>query len=153
MLVYTLHHLITPVLYTMNRLLFIMCAAVLLAGTALAGGIRDGSLTAYSTGGSIVVSWTSEDESGVVGYVIERRAINSNVWISLVDPYERARGVGWRYRIEDRSAFRTADNVYQYQITQVFGDGHRGDPYKTVVTHNNISGVRRTWGSIKAMFR
>jgi len=52
----------------------------------------------------------------------------------------------------DETAFRTTGTFYKYRITAVYSSGARSDPYEIGVSHT-VSSVRRTWGSIKAMFR
>jgi hypothetical protein len=116
---------------------------------ALAGGIRDGSLTAYSNGSTITIRWVSEDETGTTGYVIERKAGIDGAFIRLTETPVALKGSGASYEFVDNTAFRTTDSFYQYRITAV---GSGADPYYVSVNHR-VSGVRRTWGSIKAMFR
>jgi hypothetical protein len=119
-----------------------------LPALALAGGIRDGSLSAYSNGTSIVVRWVSDDEAGVIGYMVERKAGRDGIFIPLTSPPLRAQGGGASYEYIDNSAFRVTDNVYQYRITAL---GINAVYYVSV--QHSVSSVRRTWGSIKAMFR
>jgi hypothetical protein len=126
----------------------LLLAAVLAAGSAYAGGIRDGSLSAFSNGTNILVRWVSEDESGISGYVVERKAGTDGPFIRLTEPAILPRGNGSSYEFVDNSAFRTTDNFYQYRITAV---GVNAVYYVSV--NHSVSSVRRTWGSIKAMFR
>lgn len=114
---------------------------------AFAGGIRDGSLSAYSNGTNIIVRWVSDDETGVTGYTIERKAGGSSMFVRLTDPLA-PKGGGSVYEFVDNSAFRTTDNFYQYRITAL---GVNAVYYVSV--NHSVSSVRRTWGSIKAMFR
>jgi hypothetical protein len=136
----------------MNRRIILLAVVIVCTALALAGGLGLTNVTASSNGSTITVRWSSGDETGVVGYAVERRALSSTLWVPLVQPYQVAAGNDHEYSFEDKTAFRVTDNVYYYQITQVYADGHKGDPYRTVVSHN-VSGIRRTWGSIKAMFR
>lgn len=126
----------------------LLVSVVALAGTP----IKDGSISAYSNGTNIVVRWISDDESGMVGYQLERRAVGAGAFIPLIMPYLAVKGSGATYEFLDNSAFRTSDNVYQYQITPVYADNRPVTPYLVSVRHS-VSSVRRTWGSIKAMFR
>jgi hypothetical protein len=137
----------------MARFLVVFVVLVSLAALAFAGtGIKDGSISAYSNGTNIIVRWISDDESGLLGYELGRRVIGAQTFVPLVSPYIPAKGNGASYDFLDNSAFRTDDNVYQYQITPVYADHRSVTPYLVSVRHN-VSSVRRTWGSIKAMFR
>ena len=136
----------------MNRRYWLLVLLVVCAVVAFAGAPGLMNVSASSNGSTITLRWTSGDETGVVGYAIERRALSSSVWVPLVQPYKGVEGNDHEYFLEDKTAFRVTDNIYYYQISQVYADGRKGDPYRTVVSHS-VSGIRRTWGSIKAMFR
>jgi hypothetical protein len=133
---------------TSSRLLGIVAALLVLSQGALAGGIRDGSLSAFSNGSGIVVRWVSEDERDVEGYMVERKAGADGPFVQLTFPFVSCKGTGANYEFVDNSAFRVTDNFYQYKVTLV----GNGTTYYVTVNHR-VSSVRRTWGSIKAMFR
>jgi hypothetical protein len=113
---------------------------------AVAGGIRDGSLSASSNGSTIVVRWTSDDETSVTGFIIERKAGMDGPFVQLAALSTRGNGAAYEY--VDNSAFRTTDTIYQYRITAV---GTSAVYYVSV--RHIVNDVKRTWGSIKAMFR
>ncbi len=115
---------------------------------AIGGAIRDGTLSAFSNGTNIIVRWISEYAQGVTGYRIERKAGMNGPFVVLTDPHIMPKGSGQTYEFIDITAFRGTDNFYQYRITAV----GTNNVYLTTVTHN-VSSVKRTWGSIKAMFR
>ena len=122
---------------------------LLSASLALGGAIRDGSLSAYSNGSTITVRWVSEDETTTTGFIVERKAGFDGVFIPLTEVAIAPRGSGASYEFVDNTAFRATGSFYVYRITAV-GSGLA--PYEVSVRHS-VSGVRRTWGSIKAMFR
>jgi hypothetical protein len=130
-------------------------ALCILAATsvALAGVIRDGSLVAKSNGSDIVVRWTSDSERGVIGYRIERRAgAEGSPFVLLTLPEISPRGDGVFYEFIDNAVFRTMGNAYVYRVTAITSDNSTAS-YTVTVVHDGVSSVRRTWGSIKAMFR
>jgi hypothetical protein len=53
----------------------------------------------------------------------------------------------------DNNAFRKTTTVYDYRIKVDFGGGQPSAYAGPVYVVQTVSGVRRTWGSIKAMFR
>jgi len=132
----------------MSRAMLVVLFISVLVACANAGGIKDGTLSAYSNGSSIVVRWVSDDERDVRGYMVERRAGVDGPFIQLTDPLLAPRGNGASYEYVDESVFRVNDNLYQYRVTCVGS----GVTYYVTVNHR-VSSVRRTWGSIKAMFR
>jgi hypothetical protein len=133
----------------MSRAIAAVLLMCVLAASAYAGGIKSETLTAYSNGSSIVVRWVSDDEQGLQGYKIERRADGRGSFVQLTDSYIVPRGNGSSYEFVDNSVFRVTDSYYVYCVTAV---GSASEPCYVTVRHST-RGVRRTWGSIKAMFR
>lgn len=57
------------------------------------------------------------------------------------------------YVYEDTSVFRQTENTFYYRIKIIDKDGTESLFSEVVSVTPSISGVRHTWGSIKAMFR
>ncbi|MBN1155632.1 hypothetical protein JXB12_12010 [candidate division KSB1 bacterium] len=57
------------------------------------------------------------------------------------------------YEYIDRSVFRATDNTFYYRIKIVDKNGSESLYSETIAVTASVSGVRHTWGSIKAMFR
>lgn len=128
--------------------IFVLLA--LCASLALAGAIKENSLSGTSNGNAITIRWLSEDETGVLRFELERKAgLNGQFFLlSTVVP----KGSGSAYEYVDESAFRTTENLYQYRVKVVFSNGSSVD-YGPITVSHKTSDVKRTWGSIKAMFR
>jgi len=118
--------------------------------TAYAGPIRDGSLNAKSSGTGVYVWWYSNDETNVARYEIWRSSGVNGQFIKIGQKVTK--GNGEYYDFQDDTAFKLTDNFYQYRVRVVFFDSSVIDTPPVGVVHN-VSSVRRTWGSIKAMFR
>jgi hypothetical protein len=119
---------------------------------AYAGEIREGSLSANSNGTNITIRWVSENETGVARFEIERKSGVNGSFISLAPI--ALRGDNSVYEYLDDSAFRVfTESIYQYQIKVVFVNGSAPVIYGPITVRHDVSSVRRTWGSIKAMFR
>lgn len=139
--------------YTMTRHCFLLVVVLLLFSSAsLAGVIDPQSLRADDVSNGILLHWNSVDESSVAAYTIERKAGMTGPWVPVISRYT-AKGNGQVYEIPDETAFRTSDTAYQYHITAVNRTGGVVADYYVTATKKSISSVRRTWGSIKAMFR
>lgn len=133
-----------------KRFLPILVCLVTVSNLVLCEVIREGSLSASSNGNDITIRWQSEDESGVLRYEIERKAGMNGQFLFLVQiPLQ---GNNSSYTYVDDSAFRTLESIYQYRVKVSFGNGTAAYYGPITVTHS-VSSVRRTWGSIKAMFR
>ncbi len=122
----------------------------LFAGIADAGSIRDGSLLAKSDGNNVTVQWGTGDESTILGFEVERRSGTSGEFVAIADIQKK--GSNSFYEFVDKSAFKTTGTIYQYRIKILLKQGN--SEYSSIVTvSHNVSSVKRTWGSLKAMFR
>ncbi len=133
-----------------NRLLILGLTLVLAVAVVFGGAIRDGSLSGTSDGSNITIRWFSEDETGVLRYELERSAGTTGQFF-LLSPIA-LKGNNASYEYVDDTAFRISESVYQYRIKVIFASGSVAY-YGPITVQHAVSSVRRTWGSIKAMFR
>jgi hypothetical protein len=124
--------------------------ALTFTGIVTAGVIK-GQPSAKSDGSSVTIHWDSDDETGIVGYEIAREVGYGGQYAVLLPMY-KAKGSNQPYDFVDETAFRTTGTFYKYRITGMYASGARSDPYEVGVNHT-VNTVRKTWGSIKAMFR
>lgn len=114
-----------------------------------AGVIFTGSgFIVRSQNGNVVITWQTSSETNLKHFVIERKNVRGS-WIELVtiDPRQDK-----TYEYVDQTAFKTSDAVYIYRLKIVDNDGTVSYSDERAVAHN-VSSVKRTWGSIKALFR
>lgn len=106
--------------------------------------------TARTSGDYIVVQWKSGDESGVKEYQIWRSGGQGAMFAQVSTVYPK--GNNSNYEFVDRSVFKSEASVYYYKIVVVFTDNSQS--HSSICTVSYLSSTaRRTWGSIKAMFR
>jgi hypothetical protein len=135
----------------LKRLSFPLIGLLLGVTTAWSSGpLKDGSLSAESDGSIITVRWMSEDEIGLVSFELERKAgLNGQFFLlTTLSP----RGDNSSYEFKDDTALRVVESIYEYRVKAVMSDGSSVYSPEVTVIHT-VSSVRRTWGSIKAMFR
>jgi len=109
--------------------------------------------------GHVTVRWQTEDESDVSRFEVYRAQIVGGMTpgpgdFSKVSPNEGipSKGNNQSYEFTDKSVFKSASNVFAYKVRVVFQNGTYSDSEITrTATTTNIG--RRTWGSIKALFR
>ncbi len=126
-------------------------AAVFLAVSVFGGVVKEGSLNGRSDGSTITIRWLSEDETGVAKYVLERKAGVNGSFIPLAEIQPRGNNESYEY--VDDTAFRISESIYQYRLKVVFVNSSAPIYYGPITVSHRTSDVRRTWGSIKAMFR
>ncbi|MGE5681893.1 MAG: hypothetical protein ACM34K_13520 [Bacillota bacterium] len=112
------------------------------------------SFQVKSENDNIVLEWSTKDEIDLDYYAVERRTPQSE-WSRLPEKiYPNGSNF---YRYIDRSAYKTTDNFYIYRIAIINRTSSEGiketHSSEVSVRHHDVSGVKRTWGSIKAMFR
>ncbi len=135
----------------MKRLRSVVVLLVL-AGLALGSDIiRQGTLNAYSNGANIIVQWGTTDESQVAHFYVQR-STSSNDGFQDISSAITPKGSYSTYEFTDYSAFKTTASIYFYKIRIEGKDGSSSFSDVKSVTHS-VSSVRRTWGSLKAMFR
>lgn len=129
---------------------FLVVVSLVLITSIAVGVIIKDRPVAYSNGSDIILQWATVDESSVQRFEVLRRAGTAGdfVSIALVDK----KGDNSAYVYEDRSVFKIESGIYQYKIRVI--TGQTPAPETEIVTVSHVSSTaRRTWGSIKAMFR
>jgi hypothetical protein len=122
---------------------------VLLAVTALYAGAYLEYFQGRSEGDDIRLEWKTGEEVNLQNFKIERKTPqNSFVEIATVQP----KGNNSYYSYLDQSAYKMSGLIFIYRLKIVDTNGQASYSNEVTVSHN-VSGVKRTWGSIKAMFR
>lgn len=132
------------------RYLLLLSALVSVFALTFAVVIKDKPV-AYSSGGDIVLRWSTVDETGVQRFDILRRAGTTGDF-AVIGSIDQLKGNNSTYEYIDRSVFKISSGIYQYKILII--NGQAPPPETDVVTVSHVSSAaKRTWGSIKAMFR
>jgi len=97
----------------------------------------------------VFLEWKSREESAVKEYVIERKSLNSDyIPLATIQP----KGNNSYYTFIDETAFKSLGSIYYYRLKIVDYNGSVSYSNEISIFHS-VSSVKRTWGSIKAMFR
>lgn len=101
------------------------------------------------------VTWKTADETGVSHFVVARSEWQREDWgPEEVVATVNAKGSGSTYLVEDTRIFKTADRTLRYEIKAVNSQGAVLEIGKPPLRIAGVtSAAKRTWGSIKAMFR
>ena len=101
----------------------------------------------------VLVEWKTNEEAGTVKFEIERSSDTPDNF-SYIN-YKNAAGNNSYYSYQDNSVDfsggRTT-SIYYYRLKCIDGNGNYTYTSHITVSHT-VSGIRSTWGSIKAIFR
>ncbi len=121
---------------------------IILSALITYAGVNLLKFSVRSQNGNVIVSWQTVTETNLNHFVVERKTINGSfIVLGNVSPRSDK-----NYEYVDQSAFKTSDQLYVYRLKIVDNDGSVSYSEEKAVAHN-VSSVKRTWGSIKALFR
>lgn len=128
---------------------YLLYIIILLAVTVIYAGAFLEYFQGRSEGEDIKLEWKTGEEVNLQDFKIERKTPqNSFVEIGTVQP----KGSNSYYSYLDQSAYKMSGLIFIYRLKIVDTNGQASYSGEVTVSHN-VSGVKRTWGSIKAMFR
>lgn len=134
----------------MRSLLTIILGLFFCLSVGRAEVIKSGSFQANSDGVNVTLHWISDDEANVAQYEIERRSGTDGAFVTLGSVDVKGSSL---YEFVDNTAFKKTATLYQYRIKIVYSNGTPPTYSNNLTVSHTVSGVRRTWGSIKSMFR
>ncbi len=107
--------------------------------------------TATPSSSSVLIEWVTKSEAGITRFAVMRSTND-------VDFFEigsvSSRGVGTRYSFADNNVVFKDSQTFFYKLRAVNSVGETAaETDQSLIVHPNISGIYRTWGAIKAMFR
>ncbi|MCX7797431.1 MAG: hypothetical protein N2249_02265 [Melioribacter sp.] len=130
----------------MNKIKSILLAS--LVATVLYAGAQLIYFTASSKDGNVILEWKTSSETNLDYFVVERANATGNfIPIARIEPRPDR-----TYEFIDQTAFKALDAIYVYRLKIVDKDGTVSYSAAVSVAHS-VSSVKRTWGSIKALFR
>lgn len=132
----------------MKKTYTIISIILLIVTSVFAGALLD-YFHAQNDGDNILLEWKTTTENNLSNFVIQRRTPDSQFFdLAQVNP----KGNNSVYSYLDQGAYKMAELVFVYRLKIVDNDGSLSYSSEVSVSPD-ISGVKRTWGSIKAMFR
>lgn len=132
----------------MKNRIAIIFSFILIISTAFAGALLD-YFHAQTEGENVKLEWKTTTEVNLANFIIERKTPDTQfIELATVNP----KGSNSVYTYTDQSAYKMTNPIFIYRLKIVDNDGSYAYSSEVSVSPN-ISGVKRTWGSIKAMFR
>jgi hypothetical protein len=99
--------------------------------------------------GTILINWTIGSENGVDHYIVSRSTSINGTFTPL--DYKPPKGT--LYFIDKSDLFKTTGKYFCYTVTAVGSGESQTSSVMGLVYDSPSSTAKRTWGSIKAMFR
>ncbi len=132
----------------MKLLLTKVLVVLAFISTVFAGAFID-YFQARSENENVRLEWKTGSEENLKNFVIERKTSQSSFTdIATIEP----KGDNSIYTYIDESAYKSNDLIFVYRLRIVENNSQYTHSSQVSVS-TNISGFKRTWGSIKAMFR
>ncbi|MFO7526101.1 MAG: hypothetical protein R6W68_11685 [Ignavibacteriaceae bacterium] len=104
---------------------------------------------ARSEGDDVLLEWKTGEELNLQKFAVERKTPQSGyAEIATINP----KGSNSFYSYVDKNAYKTTELLFNYRLKIVDNNNLASYSHEVTVSHN-VSGVPRTWGSIKALFR
>jgi hypothetical protein len=117
------------------------------AGTAL---LIFSECSATPTNNRVTITWVTKSEAGVSRFLI-MRSMDDKTFSEIGSV--PARGTAGNYSFTDANVVFKETQTFFYKIRAVRRDNSQVEESGSLLVNPNISGIFRTWGAIKAMFR
>jgi hypothetical protein len=106
-----------------------------------------------SGSGNIIVTWECDFNSNIAHFDIYRSTSAGDVGqLANTDGILPNQDKTRSYKYEDKTLFKISGGIFYYQVKIVYADGSSVFSSSIAVSFTS-STTKRTWGSIKAMFR
>jgi len=99
----------------------------------------------------VTISWLTKDESNVKYFVVMRSNDNKATFSSIAQINKK--GPGYDYRYVDENVFFKSSGLVVYRIDAISSNGSTVEATGTMDVRPNLTGIFKTWGAIKAIFR
>jgi len=118
-------------------------------------GIRITEFHGRRESNTVVLEWTTVEESNIKKFTIERTTeINSANWISVGSIEAKGESSEQQlYSFRDSNIFKTSNQANFYYRLGVVDSNDIITYHDVIVSISANSGIKHTWGSLKAMFR
>jgi len=106
--------------------------------------------SATPSNNSVIIEWITKSESGVSQFVILRSIDDQNFFeIGKVSSVK----AGNSYSFTDDNVLFKDSQTFFYKLKAVRSDASSIEETQSLIVHPNISGIYRTWGAIKELFK
>jgi len=133
----------------MKNTITILVSVFLVASLAFANFVFL-EYSANPSNNNVVIEWVTKSESGVAKFIILRSTDDQN-FIEIGSLI--AEKAGYNYSFTDDNVLFKDSQTFFYKIRAVRTDNSVIEETQSLIVHPNISGIYRTWGAIKELFK
>jgi fibronectin type 3 domain-containing protein len=130
--------------YRKFTILILLIATIAFAGTVFV------EYSATPLDNKVNINWKTGSETGVDQFQIKRSS-DDNLYVEIGVVNKQGDGSEYEY-IDDNVIFKGGQTFF-YKIRAIKSNGSLVEESQSLIVNPNISGIYRTWGAIKAMFR
>jgi hypothetical protein len=106
--------------------------------------------SANPSNNSVLIEWITKSESGVFKFTVLRSIDDQNfIEIGTVT----AEKAGYNYTFTDNNVLFKDSQTFFYKLKAVRSDDSMIEETQSLIVNPNISGIYRTWGAIKELFK
>jgi hypothetical protein len=106
--------------------------------------------SATPSNNSVIIEWVTKTEQGVNKYLILRSTDDQN-FVEIGSVVSSSNSQNYSFT-DDNVVFKDTQTFF-YKLKAMRHDNSLIEETQSLIVHPNISGIYRTWGAIKAMFR
>lgn len=131
---------------------FLSFIFIFISSTVLLSGARIVEFHARRENNAVILKWATEEETNLLKFVIQRSTDTVN-WTTIGEKSAFGESSSKRdYSFIDNSIFKNNISNFYYRLVIVEKNG-QSTPHDVIVSITGGSGIKHTWGSIKALFR
>jgi len=134
----------------MNKKIIGISVLILFFWNLVFGGVEIVTFTAKSQNGNVIIKWEVLNETNLKNYVIERKTVNGSFSeVASITPSGSS-----SYQYTDETAYKSSlSSIYVYRLKIVDNSGNVSYSKEITIYNTGVSGMKKTWGSIKALFK
>ena len=134
----------------MRKPLILLFILVITISLLYAGTVFE-ECSAVPATNQVTIKWRTLSETNVVKFAVKRGMDINNITNEV--RRVTARGQGSDYQFVDENVMFKSSQTFFYRISALGSDESVIEESESLIVNPNISGIYRTWGAIKAIFR
>jgi hypothetical protein len=138
----------------MNKICFYFLIPIIIFPSIIKADTRITEFHARRENNTVVLQWITEEETDLEKFMIQR-STDIATWTTIgeIKPLSDNSSTKREYSFIDKTIFKINNSTTFYYRIVIINTNGRSTPHDVIVSISGSSGIRHTWGSLKAMFR